>query len=116
MCLIGIGNALVDIGLHTLPARLVPEDLLARLFGVKASLTALAGALGALITPFAIDLLGIRGALILLGLVAPKAVLLCWRRLHAIDVAIDHRDEEIEVLTTLRCFARYRCPHSTTWR
>src|SRR5207247_6535065 len=46
MCVIGIGNALVDIGLHTLPARLVPERLLARVFGAKASLTALSIAVG----------------------------------------------------------------------
>jgi MFS family permease len=104
MFLIGIGNALVDIGLHTLPARLVPEDLLARLFGVKASLTALAGAVGAFITPFAINVLGIRGALIVLGLVAPAAVLLSWRRLRAVDLGIEHRDKEIEVLTSVPMF------------
>jgi Cyclic nucleotide-binding domain len=104
MCVIGIGNALVDIGLHTLPARLVPEKLLARLFGVKASLTALAGAAGALITPFAIDLLGIRSALALLGLVAPTAVVLAWKRLHAIDARIAQRDQEIEVLNRVGMF------------
>jgi hypothetical protein len=104
MCVIGGGNALVDIGLHTLPARLVPEELLARVFGVKASLTALAGAVGALVTPFAIELLGIRGALAVLGLLAPAVVALAWRRLHAIDAAIARRDDEVEVLTGVRMF------------
>jgi Cyclic nucleotide-binding domain/Major Facilitator Superfamily len=104
MGVIGVGNALVDIGLHTLPARLVPEELLARLFGAKSSLTALAGAVGAIVTPFAIDLLGIRGALVLLGLVAPALVALAWRRLHAIDAAIAHRDTEIEVLNRIAMF------------
>jgi MFS family permease len=104
MCVIGIGNALVDIGLHTLPARLVPEELLARLFGVKASLTALFGAIGAFITPFAIALLGIRGALVVLGLVAPAVVVLAWRRLLAIDAVIARRDAEIEVLKTVKMF------------
>jgi MFS family permease len=104
MCVIGIGNALVDIGLHTLPARLVPEELLARLFGVKASLTAFFGAIGAFITPFAIALLGIRGALVVLGLIAPAAVVLVWRRLHAIDAVIAHRDAEIGVLKTVPVF------------
>jgi len=75
----------------------VPEDLLARVFGMKASLTALAGAIGAFVTPFAIALLGTRGALVVLGLVAPAAVLLSWRRLRAIDRAIERRDDEIEV-------------------
>jgi MFS family permease len=104
MCVIGIGNAFVDIGLHTLPARLVPEELLARVFGVKASLTALSGAVGAFVTPFAIDLLGIRGALVLLGLVAPTVVALAWHRLHAIDAAIAQRDQEIAVLNGVAMF------------
>ncbi len=98
MCVIGIGNALVDIGLYTLPARLVPEVLLARLFGGKESLTALSVALGALIAPLTIDLLGVRGALALLGLVAPVLAALAWPRLRAIDGSIAHRDAEIAVL------------------
>jgi hypothetical protein len=104
MCVIGIGNAFVDIGLHTLPARLVPEELLARVFGAKASLTALSIAVGSFITPFAIDLLGIRGALIVLGLVAPAFAALAWPRLHAIDAAIAHRDKEIEILNGVAMF------------
>ena len=104
MCVIGIGNALVDIGLHTLPARLVPEELLARVFGAKASLTAASIAVGSFITPLAIDLLGVRGALVVLGLVAPVAASLAWRRLYAIDAAIAHRDEEIEVLNDVAMF------------
>jgi hypothetical protein len=104
MCVIGVGNALVDIGLHTLPARLVPEELLARVFGVKASLTALSIAIGSIITPFAIDLLGIRGALTLLGLVAPALAALAWRRLQAIDAKIAHRDDEIAVLNRIAMF------------
>lgn len=73
MCVIGVANALVGIGLYTLPARLVAEDLLARVFGAKESLTALSVALGSLVTPPAIDLLGIRGALGVLGLVPPHS-------------------------------------------
>jgi MFS family permease len=104
MCVVGIGNAFVDIGLHTLPARLVPEELLARVFGVKASLTALAGGAGAFITPFAIDLLGIQVAMVALGLVAPALTALAWRRLRTIDAAIAHRDAEIAVLNHLAMF------------
>ena len=98
MCVIGVANALVDIGLYTLPARLVAEELLARVFGAKESLTALSVALGSLITPPAIDLLGVRGALVVLGLVGPALVLLAWPRLRAIDRSVAYRDEEIGVL------------------
>ena len=98
MCVIGVGNALVDVGLFTLPARLVPEELLARVYGALESLVALTVALGSLVTPLVIEMLGVRGALAVLGLVAPTAVLLAWRRLQAIDGSISHRDDEIEVL------------------
>jgi MFS family permease len=104
MGVIGAGNALVDIGLHTLPARLVPEELLARVFGAKASLTALSIAVGSFSTPFVIDLLGVRGALAVLGLVAPTLAALAWRRLQAIDAAIAHRDREIEILNGVAMF------------
>lgn len=95
---IGVANALVDIGLYTLPARLVAEELLARVFGAKESLTALSVALGSLVTPPAVDLLGIRGALAALGLVGPAVVVLAWPRLRTIDRSITYRDEEIGVL------------------
>jgi hypothetical protein len=110
MCVNGIGMALVDIGLHTLPARLVPEDLFARIFGVKGSMTALAGAAGAFITPFAIDLLGIRGAMVALGLIAPALTALAWRRLRTIDAAIEERDAEIAVLNRVPMFGPLPMP------
>jgi MFS family permease len=104
MCVIGVGNALVDVGLFTLVPRLVPEELLARVLGALESLIALTVAIGALVTPLAIDLLGIRGALAVLGLVAPALVALAWRRLRAIDASMAHRDEEIEVLNKVGIF------------
>jgi hypothetical protein len=73
MSVIGIGNALADIGLYTLPGRLVPEELLARVFGAKESLTAMSVALGSLIAPPVIDLLGVRAALAALGPRGPRA-------------------------------------------
>jgi hypothetical protein len=82
----------------------VPEHLLARIFGVKGSLTALAGAAGAFITPFAIDLLGIQRAMFALGLIAPALTALAWRRLRKIDAMIEQRDTEIAVLNHVPMF------------
>ena len=104
MAVIGIGNALVDIGIFTLLTRLVPETVLARVMGAFESLVALTVALGSLIAPFAIDLLGIRGALVAVGLVAPVCVAIAWRRLRAIDASMEHRDAEIEVLQRVAMF------------
>ena len=44
---VGFGNALVDVGLYTLLARLAPDAVLARLFGLKESLVSLSVGLGA---------------------------------------------------------------------
>ena len=98
MAAVGIGNALVGIGLFTVPARIVPEAVLARVFGALESLIALTVALGSLITPLAIHLLGIRGALALVGLVGPALVLVAWARLRAIDGSLVLRDADIDVL------------------
>jgi cyclic nucleotide-binding protein len=73
-------------------------------FGALESLVALAVAIGSLVTPLAIDLLGIRGALAVLGLVVPAVVVLAWRGLRAIDASIAHRDEEVEVLNRVAIF------------
>jgi MFS family permease len=104
MAAIGIGNALVDIGVFTLPSRFVPEELLARAYGAFESVVALTVAVGALVTPPVIDLLGVRGALAALGLVAPAVVVLAWRSLLRIDASIAHRDAEIGVLNELSIF------------
>jgi MFS family permease len=104
MCAIGVGNAFVDVGVFTLPSRFVPERLLARAYGAFESLVALTVAAGALVTPLVIDLLGIRGALVALGLVAPTLVALSWRRLRAIDASMVHRDAEIGVLNRIGMF------------
>ena len=104
MAVIGIGNALLDIGLFTLLTRLVPDGVLARVMGAFESLVALTVALGSLATPFAIELLGIRGALVAIGLIAPVSVAVAWRRLRAIDASIEHRDAEIEVLKKVGMF------------
>jgi MFS family permease len=98
MSVVGIGNALVDVGLFTLIARRVPEHVLGRVYGALESLIALTVAIGSLVTPFVIALLGIRGALVAVGLVAPAAAVLAWRRLRMIDGSVARRDQEIGVL------------------
>ena len=52
----GFGNALVDVGLFTLMARLAPDAVLARIFGLQESLVSLAVGLGAVSASLLIDL------------------------------------------------------------
>jgi MFS family permease len=95
---IGVGNALVDVGMFTLPARLVPDAVLARVFGTMESLIALGVAFGSLAAPIVIALVGIRWALVVIGLVGPLAVAVSWSRLRAIDRSVTRRDVEIGML------------------
>jgi MFS family permease len=98
LAVIGIGNTLVDVGIFTLPARLVPDEALARVFGVLESLGALTVGLGAILTPVVIDLLGVRGAMVGLGLICPALVALAWPRLRRLDRTVAGMDREIAVL------------------
>jgi predicted MFS family arabinose efflux permease len=95
---IGVGNAMVDVTAFTLLARMSPNEVLARVFGVLESLGALAVGLGALLAPLAIGLVGVRGALMVVGAVTPVVCLLCWRRLTSIDRTVAVRSEAIALL------------------
>jgi MFS family permease len=95
---VGAGNALVDLGLFTLPARLVPDEVVGRVFGVFESLIALTVALGAVTASLLVSAVGIRGALLVVGLFAPICVLLMWSRLRRIDHEMVGRDREIALL------------------
>ena len=98
MAAIGLGNSLLDFGYFTLLVRLVPEAVLGRLFGVFESLVALAVASGALVAPVLIAHVGLRPALLIVGLLAPIAVGIASPRLLRIDRMMERRDKEIDVL------------------
>jgi hypothetical protein len=53
---------------------------------------------GYLAAPLLIELLGIRGALLTVGAVAPLVCLLWWRRLRAIDGSVAVRTDDITLL------------------
>lgn len=95
---VGAGNALIDVGGFTLIARIAPAHVLARVFGVLESVVALSVGLGALLTPWVMAALGLRTALIVLGLLTPVAVALSWRRLRSLDRLMGARDDELDLL------------------
>jgi predicted MFS family arabinose efflux permease len=95
---VGIGNALVDVGLFTLMARLAPDDVLARVFGLLESLVALSVGLGAIVASLVINLTSVRVALIAVGALCPILATVAWRRLRHLDRDIGVLDEEIELL------------------
>lgn len=95
---IGVGNALVDVTAFTLLARMVPNAVMARVFGVLESLGALGAGLGSLLAPVLIAQFGAEGALVAVGTLAPIACLVWWRRLTLIDRSVAVRTDDIALL------------------
>jgi predicted MFS family arabinose efflux permease len=95
---VGIGNAFVDVGLFTLMARLAPDDVLARVFGLLESLIAFAVGLGALVASLLIDLTSVPVALVTVGALCPILAVAAWRRLRHLDRYMGELDKEIALL------------------
>src|SRR5215211_3432668 len=96
--LVGIGNALIDVGGFTMLARLADETVLARMFAAFEAILTLGVAAGGLLAPLVIELLGVRLALLAIGLIAPLAVAASWPALRRLDARISVRDADIEIL------------------
>jgi hypothetical protein len=101
---VGIGNALVDVGLFTLMARLAPDAVLARVFGLLESLISLAVGLGAVVASLLINLTSLRIALVVVGALCPSLVIVAWRRLRRLDRYIGELDKEITLLHGVHMF------------
>ena len=95
---VGVGNALIDLGGFTLLARLAPDEVLARVFGVLESLVALSIGVGAIVASLVVDQAGVRPALVIVGLLCPVCAVASWPRLRGMDRSIGVRDRDIELL------------------
>ena len=84
---VGVGNTLIDVSGFTLLQRVAPEEVLGRVFGVLESFILASVALGAVLAPVLIALLGLQGALIATGLFLPVLVTVGWRALAKLDDA-----------------------------
>jgi MFS family permease len=99
---VGIGNALVDVSGFTLLARLTDETVLARMFAGFEAIVTLGVAAGGLLAPLVIELLGVRLALVAIGVMAPLAVAAGWPALRRLDAGMRVRDADIEILRAVR--------------
>ena len=95
---VGVGNAMVDVTAFTLIARMVPDTVLARVFGLLESIGALGVGLGSLAAPLLVETVGARAALVVVGTLAPVACVLFWRRATTIDHSVAVRTEAIDLL------------------
>ncbi len=101
----GLGGAFVDVPGLTMVQRSVPEDVLARVFGVIQMLWLSSIGIGAALAPLLVAWLGLDGALVATGLVLPGLVVLFGLRLVRIDVeAVPPRADELRILASIPIF------------
>lgn len=83
--LVGIGVTVVDVAAVTLLQRVVPDEVLARVFGVLQTVFVATIGIGAIAAPLLVAWLGPRGALIATGALLPTLSVLLWTRLRKLD-------------------------------
>ena len=85
LLLIGLANSLVDINVYTILQRVVPDEVMGRVFGALESSLIGAMALGALLMPILISTVGLRAGLLVIGASVSAVSLLALPRLLHID-------------------------------
>jgi len=103
--MIGVSNIVEDVAGYTLLQRTTPGDVLARVFGVLHSTFYATVALGAILAPRLIDLIGARWALVAVGSVLPVLTLATRLPLVRLDDAAVDRAREVELLQAIPIFA-----------
>jgi MFS family permease len=105
LAVVGAANSLVDVAGFTLVQRAVPDDVLARVFGIIQMLMLLSLGLGAIVAPAIVNLVGIQWALAASGGFLVVLVALLWLRLARIDAtARPPVPEELRILASVPIF------------
>lgn len=107
---VGIGNALLNVSGFTLLQRLVPDEVLARVFGVMETLIMAAVALGAGVTPLLIEAFGLEATLIATGAILPLLAIVNLWRLRAVDDATVVPERELVILAGTDLFSPLPAP------
>jgi MFS family permease len=106
LAVMGIGNAFVDVAGLTLVQRTVPDDVLARVFGVIQMLWMASMGIGAAVAPALISWLGVDTALIVTGAFLPVLVVVFGATVARIDAAAAApATEELRILVSVPIFA-----------
>jgi len=85
MMLIGVGNSLVDVNGETIVQRLVPDEVLGRVFGALDSAAIGGMALGAALMPLLMVTVGLRNGLLVISISVTALVLVSIRGLRRVD-------------------------------
>jgi MFS family permease len=105
----GLGDTVADASGITILQRTIPEEVLSRAFGALAMILWGAAALGAVVAPALIELLGIRGTLVATGAPVALLALVAWGALRRADAAAAP-SPALELLRAVPLFALLPLP------
>jgi hypothetical protein len=105
LLVVGLGFGMVEVAILALGQRLVPCDVMARVYGVEETLTIAAMALGSIVASALVQLGGQRGALAVTGSLLPVLALLMWARLRRFDEHVETDDAVFELVRGVPAFS-----------
>jgi MFS family permease len=105
LAVVGAANSVEDVAAFTLLQRIVPDEILTRVFGVVWGVAMGAVALGSLAAPAIVSTLGPRPAFALVGAILPLLTLSLYRRLLDIDRTIAAPKAELALIHAVPMFA-----------
>jgi hypothetical protein len=105
LVLLGVGYALVEVAGLSLLQRLSSEDVLGRAFAVVESSYWITTGIGAIVAPAVVALLGVRGALVAVGVCLPLVVVLRWGMLKRLEAGVPVPEREFRAIRALPAFA-----------
>ena len=113
--IVGIANTVVDVAGLTILQRSVPDQVLARVFGVLESLVYGTLLLGSVIAAAIVEGIGAKTAMIVTGALLPVLVALAWTQLRRIDTEARYPGRELDLLRGIPFLAVLPVPRSTSW-
>jgi MFS family permease len=104
----GVGKSVYDVAGRTMLQRVAPDATLARVFGVLEGVTMAALALGTLLAPVLVQLVGTAGALAVCAAIVPLATIVLRGPLARADASGVVHEEELALIRALPMFAPLR--------
>ena len=105
MAAVGISNAVLDVAGFTLVQRMTPNVARVAVLGIIDSAANGGPAIGGLVAPLLIAAIGIKGALVVAGVILPIAAGLAWARLRRLDEGGAAAARRVELLRAQPLFA-----------
>lgn len=104
VAILGFGNPLVDVNMETIIQRIVPDEVMGRVFGALEACLISTMALGAAVMPVLVSWLGLRPALAGVGLGVAAVALVGLPRMRSLDRRL-RRPAGLDLLEAIPMFA-----------